>query len=246
LVFAWRRKAGEGEAGVKVLFVGEGPHELGPSEGSADPQPATGTVPILARKICPAISADSVAIPWRNIPLLPLNTKALDKDMKKRGYEAKAKRAVLLSIKRYSCGGTVCVVDEDTAPADCLTEMKAGCDFAKKLLGQNHVVACGLAIKSIEAWTLGVPKAIAEDLGLDLEAVKKVYPHKHVEELSENSGKAEYKPKALLQRIAQLKHESDSTKFRMAVAERTSIAELRAACPKGFDPFVKDLQAAFG
>jgi len=231
---------------VKVLFVGEGPHDLGASQGGTGPQLASGTVPILARKVCPSIGTDSLALPWRRVGLLPLNTKVFDRDMKRKGYEAKAMRAVLLSARRFGCGGTVCVVDEDTAPPNCLKELKAGCDRGMQVIGQKHRTACGLAIKSIEAWTLGARQALAVELGVHLETVRELYPPKHVEELAEKSEKAEYKPKALLKRIAQLKHRTASTEFRETVAERTDIEELKASCPKGFTPFVSELLASFG
>jgi hypothetical protein len=231
---------------VKVLFVGEGPHELGPSESEPGPRVATGTVAILARKICPALGLDSIGLPWRQIGLLPLETKAFDRDMKRKGYEAKAKRAVLLSARRFACAGTICVVDEDTAPPDCLQTMTDGCKRAIAIIGQKHHAACGLAIKSIEAWTLGARQALAQELGVELEVLSKQYPSKDVEELSERSQKPDYQPKRLLGRIAQLKHRSATTEFRQAVAERTNVAELKAACPKGFAPFAKELLAAFG
>jgi hypothetical protein len=68
---------------VKVLFVGEGANDVGAAAANPrDLRSAGGTVCILARKVCPSISADSVALTWSAIARF--NPKA-----KKRGYTAK-------------------------------------------------------------------------------------------------------------------------------------------------------------
>ena len=114
-------------------------------------------------------------------------------------------------------------------------------------LFQQHRIAWGLAIESIEAWTLGAPDAIAEELGVTAEAVNQLYPRGiHVEDLFEGSGKEHHRPKKLLERIAQLKHRQDSTDFRQAIAERTDVTALEQACPQGFAPFKKRLVDAVG
>jgi hypothetical protein len=87
--------------------------------------------------------------------------------------------------------------------------------------------------------------SIAEELGVDVELVQKEYARPvDVESLSERSGKPERRPKQLLERIARLKHRSDSTEFREAIAERTDPAALGRACPLGFAPFAERLRRA--
>jgi hypothetical protein len=188
-----------------------------------------------------------VAIRWREIPVLPLNQKKLDRDLKKAGYETKVKRAILLSGLVYGCEGTVCVVDGDTAPDDCLARMNAGREAAITELGKPHAVALGVAVLSIEAWILGARHATADELGIDLGTAAKSCPRgKHLEELSGTSGNPGHQPKRVLEAIAQLANRSDSTELREAIAERADIEELERECPKGFKPFAEMLRAAFG
>jgi hypothetical protein len=111
----------------------------------------------------------------------------------------------------------------------------------------GHPIIWGLAIESVEAWTLGAPEKIAEELGVDIKLVQQYYPPGvHVESLFERSGKPEHRPKQLLERIVQLKNRQDTTEFRQAVAERTEISALERACPQGFAPFAEQLRKAFG
>ncbi len=231
---------------MKVLFVGEGNHELGQSTPLPEPRPATGMVPTLARKISPQIAEDSSALRWPQLPRFKLEKKKLDRDLAKRGYDNKVKAAILVGALKFDCNGTVCVADADTAPEGCLEIMRSGRDQALSLIGEDHLVVCGLAYQSIDAWTLGAQRAIAEVLGLELEAIRAKYPSKAIEELVNTSGKTEHRPKQLVQTIAELAHRDGDTGFRQEVAERTNVAELENACPKGFKPFADQLRATFG
>jgi hypothetical protein len=233
---------------LKVLFVGEGKHELGPSQSGRLPQPATGPVPALVRRICPSLAAEHVGLTWIKLGLFQVGQKQLDRDIAGSGYRRKAKRAVLLSDK-FQCDGTVCVVDADTASADCLDQMRQGQTEGLKMLEslhRSHAAACGVAHKSIDAWILGARTALAAQLGVTVEALRQYYPAKHIEELSNQSGKEEHQPKAILGRIASLHGRAADTDFRTAVAERTDIEELEKECPKGFKPFAQDVSRAFG
>ncbi len=222
---------------MKTLFVGEGPHDIGnPGSDPFQPRPAQGVIPILARKVCPSISPESVSLAWKEIA-------RFNPQGKKRGFESKVPAAVLVA-GRFSCSGSVFVADRDGDPSR-YDGLKAGVNRTKEIFPQ-HPIAFGLAVESIEAWTLGVPNKIAEGLGVDVLQVQAEYPRGvHVEEMSERSGKEEHRPKKLLEQITQLKHRSASTEFRQAVAERTEIAELEKACPKGFQPFAGQLRGAF-
>ena len=231
---------------MKVLFVGEGNHELGPATTARPPSPTTGVLFTLARKVCPLIT-EGLAIRWREIASLPLNRKKLDRDLKRAGYETKVKRAILLSGLVFACAGTVCVVDGDTAAEDCMGGMLAGRDAALAELGKPHAVALGIAVLSIDAWILGARHAIAQELGIDIGELAKEYPRgKHIEELSGTSGNLGHQPKRVLEAIVQLVHRSDSAELREAIAERTEIQEIERECPKGFQPFAESLRAAFG
>jgi hypothetical protein len=222
---------------MKVLFVGDGKHDIGKKEYDPTPRLGGGTVGTLALIICPAIT-ESIALAWREISRF--------NPACKHGYAAKVSAAIVASSKRYGCDGTVCVVDHDRDPSR-LPEMKKGQARGLQLVGDDHRVACGVAVESIEAWTLGARKSIAEELGQNEEDIRSIYPSGvHVEHLYENSGKEEHRPRAILKRIAKIGHREPDLEFREAVARRTDVQQLEKECPKGFKPFVDELRVAFG
>ncbi|MHB1422683.1 MAG: hypothetical protein ACYC3I_05700 [Gemmataceae bacterium] len=222
---------------MKLLFIGEGRHDIGDS--NADPSPprsAQGTIPTLARRICPNIASESVALAWREI-------RRFNPSAQKHGYPAKIAAAVLLAARKFGCAGTVVVADRD-GQAGRQSEMAEGVERARQLF-PTHRAVWGLAFESIEAWTLGVPEKIAEELGVDLNLVQQQYPRGvNVESLSERSGKVDHRPKQLLERIAHLNHRQDSTDFRQAIAEKTDVATLAQVCPQGFAPFAEQMRNA--
>ncbi len=222
---------------MKVLFVGEGRHDIGdPSSNQYQPRPAGGTIPALVRHIWKTMAQESVALAWSEI--WRFNPQA-----KRRGYPSKVAAAVLLSSRRLGCLATVVVTDRDgndTRDAELEKAIHSVND-----LFPSHLIVWGLAVESIEAWTLGAPEAIAEELGVAGDVVRQQYPRGvEIEAMSERSGKLDHRPKALLERIAQLRHRSDCTEFREAVADKTDIVALAQACPKGFKPFVEKLRSA--
>lgn len=224
---------------MKILFIGEGRHDIGdPNPNTDQPRPAQGTIPTLCRKICSLISSESVALAWKEI-------RRFNPFAQKRGYRAKVAAAALLAVKKFACAGTTVVADRD-GEVSRESALQDGVSNAQQLFPRFPIV-WGLAVESVEAWTLGVPSHIAEELGIDLQTVHEQYPRGvSVESLSERSGKEEYHPKRLLQRITQLKSEIDSTAFRQAIAERTDVKALEKACPQGFAPFAAQVRAVFG
>jgi hypothetical protein len=223
---------------VKVLFVGEGQHDIGKATFSPNqPRPAGGVMPVLAGKLA-QISENSLAISFREIPLF-------DRERRGSGLAKKVEAAILLS-QRFECAGTICVSDRDGKEGR-LEQLAQGKVAGQSLLNQPHPVACGLAVESIEAWTLGDPRAIADVLGLEpAEVEAKCRTGKHLEELKETSGKPDHRPKSLLQTLAQLKHRDDGEEFRREVAQRADIGRLESACPKGFAPFAAEIRREFG
>lgn len=224
---------------MKLLFIGEGRHDIGdPIPNAYDPRPALGAIPGLARRICPEIDAESVALAWTE--LIRFNPSA-----RKRGFPAKIVAAVLLAVRKFGCAGTVLVADRDRDEGR-LSAMEEGTERAREQF-PDHPTAWGLAVESVEAWTLGAPDKLAEELGVTLEEVQQTYPvGVHVESLYERSGKEDHRPKQLLERIASLDYREDCTDFREAVAERTDVAVLEQACPQGFAPFAERVRRAFG
>ncbi len=220
---------------MKVLFIGEGRHDIGdPDTNPVQPRLAQGTIPTLARNLCPRIAPDSLALAWREIA-------RFNPSARKRGIPAKIAAAVLIAVRRFGCEATVVVGDRD-GQIDRQTEMETGVDRACQLFPQ-HPTVWGLAIESVEAWTLGVPETIAEELGVEVKLVQQHYPRGvDVESLSERSGKTDHRPKQLLERLAQLRHRHDCTEFRQMIAEKTNVDALSRACPKGFAPFAQCLR----
>jgi hypothetical protein len=217
---------------MKLFFVGEGPHEVGHDPGQHEAFEARGVVPALVRRAGIAAGGDSLATFWRRLTRL---------SKERKGFASKAKAAVLVAKRRHGCDGVVMVVDNDTKDDENrLARIQSAQPDAEV------PVACGLAVQSIEAWTLGAASALAAELGVDVSQVRELYPHRSVEDLSERSGKEDLRPKPLLDRIAKLARRAADSDFCEAVAARTDVDELSKACPRGFAPFVKELHAAFG
>jgi len=222
---------------VKVLYVGEGNHDIGPAPANPNqPRTAAGPIPTLVRKIQPAISEDSLALAWRELA-------RFNRDAKKRGYEAKVKAALLLAESKFGCAGCILVVDQDR-DEDRRTILHQAAQTAPKRASSFPVVV-GVAVESVEAWTLGARGAVAAVLGLDLATIERQYPSPHVESLHENSGKEEHRPKRLLQKIADLARRSDGLDLRTQIAEKTEVADLEVACPSGFAPFARAIREQF-
>lgn len=221
---------------MKLLFVGEGSQDIGRPEFAPKPRPAGGVVAVLARRLCPAISADSIALSWRKIPVL-------DRKKRGKGFAAKVTSAILLAAQQ-GCAGTVCVVDRDRDDGR-LQQMEEGKNRGLELVSGPHAVVCGIARESIEAWTLGAPEAIARVLRADVAQLQVAYKLGDVETFYQHSGKAENRPKDILARVAELGHLEDSTEFRERVAEHTDLDALVQVCPKGFGPFAAELLRAF-
>lgn len=221
---------------MKVLFVGEGPHDIGRDENAAfPPSAANGVVPILARKVVPAIAQDSLAIKWREITLL---------DPHKKGLDNKVAAAILISARRFGCAGTICVRDQDRA-GDLAESLAAGIQKGLRQAGGGHKATFGLAVESVEAWSLGAPSALAAVLGIPNAQMETLYRVRDVEKYHEKSGKEEHKPKKILEQIAAIQNRHSGTEFRQEVANATDIAELEKNCPAGFLPFAARLRETF-
>ncbi len=222
---------------MKVLFVGEGPHDIGVSGKSPNqPRMATSVVSVLARKAAPTIDPATAAIRWADIVLL-------GKRSKKRGLQAKVSAAIVLSFSK-GFHGIALIHDRDKDEAR-LALMEAGKVDGDQQVDPGHKSVCAVAVESIEAWILGAPSALASELGKSIKDVTDHYKPHRVEELYENSAKVERRPKVLLAKIAELAHRQADTPFRIAVAEKTDIDELKQHCPEGFKPFAEALAKSF-
>jgi Domain of unknown function (DUF4276) len=228
---------------LKILFVSDGNHDLGPSGSASEPRPAAGILPTLARKVVPAIAAESIALRWAELSRFPVRSDRGGFKTRSTGYAAKVAAAKLMATRRFYCAAVVCVADRDGARhADRLDQMKNGRDESAVACP----VACGLAVESIEAWTLGAPEALAAELGVPVSRVQALYPRAPVEALKETSEKDDHRPKHCLDRIAALGSRSADAVLRAEVAARTDIAALERACPEGFAPFAAELRSVLG
>lgn len=225
---------------MKVLFVGEGTHDIGPAgdEGAARRgvhaelgRPARGVVPALACKAVPGIEKSaSRALAWREV--------ALYSGDRKPGLDRKVKGAALIATRRLGLDAVVCVHDRDGEKhAYRLDDMQRA---AAEVTAAP--VACGLAVESIEAWTLGACEALAAELGLGEAEVRRHYDPARAESLLPNSEKAEKRSKGLLERVTSAAHREPDLALREAVAERTDVDLLSRRCPEGFGKFLEELQ----
>lgn len=214
---------------MKVLFVGEGSHDIGSTGGYVhEPFPAEGTIPALCRRVIPKIAMDSVALRWVDIVRLQPS---------KKGFEAKARAARLIAERRVeSCKGLVLVVDNDG------DEDGARLERLRAAKSEGFPVACGVAVESIEAWTLGATSALATVLRASAAEIRRTVGDRPVEALKESSPRS---AKQALSEIASLDNRVADTAFRQEVAELTDVAALAKACPRGFEPFVEELREAF-
>lgn len=215
----------------RVLFVGDGKHDIGAPEWPCDvPFAARGVVPHLAERAAAIDRTSSLALRWADIPRLAPG---------KKGYLHKLRAAQLLG-RRHGLDAVVAVVDEDNDPdRRALTE-------AAKHDTPGVPAVLGVAVRSIEAWTLGAMTALAAELGTTATRLRARYPAP-VEHLYEGSNKEELRPKLLLRKLAEdTAHRGDSLELREKVAERSDIDELCRHCPDGFARFAADLRACLG
>src|SRR5947207_955575 len=130
---------------MKLLFIGEGRHDIGdPNSNPSQPRPAQGTIPTLARRICPEIARESVALAWTEI-------RRFNPSAQKRGYRAKITAAALIATRKFACAGTIVVTDRD-GKTGRQSEMEEGAQGARQLF-PKHSTVWGLAVESVEAWT---------------------------------------------------------------------------------------------
>ena len=229
---------------LKVLFVGEGRHDIGPSDFANQYRPARGVVPTLVRKIVTEVSDDSVAIAWRDITAFRKAEKGRLVDVAHKRLARKVKQAVEMA-RRIGCQATICVHDTDRFD-DRDQGLLAGRDLVT--VDDGHRVVVGLAVRVVETWTLGAPQAIAQVLGQERKLVEDEIgvALSKIESLSNDSSREENQPKVILERVANMGHRKADVEFREEVAEATDVAELERNCPKGFGPFARELREAFG
>ena len=217
---------------MKVLFVGEGSDDIGRAEFATRPRPAAGAVPTLAKRVVPEIGNDSLAIPWQHITRF-----SKDRD-KATGYAAKVRAAVKIA-EMYGCEATVCVPDRDRDPRR-IEQLIRGAEESRS---ESHPIVTGIAIESVEAWTLGARTALKEMLGVSDTELDQLYRASRVERYYNNSGDATKRAKRILERVAALANRSASSEFREEVAELTDPQELERSCPEGFAPFAVALRS---
>lgn len=215
---------------MRVLFVGEGVHDVG-RDAESQGEPAGGVVQTLVRGLHPHVAADSPARHWKDMPRFRVGPS--------RGLTSKLKAAVLLAQRTYRCAAIVAVVDRDHDDSR-VADLHAACQSAHH---DALPVVGGVAVNSIEAWTLGAPTALATVLGTTVDKLTRHYQPARVERLYQNSDDAAKRPKDLLDHLAQTHaHRAADLSFRREVAALTDPVELARHCPEGFAPFAASLR----
>jgi hypothetical protein len=222
---------------MKLLFVGEGATDIGSPGFANPPRRATGVLFILSRKVCPSIDSECLAVFLQELVIL---------NREKRGniYAARVAKAMVLAAA-HGCSGTVFVVDRDN-DEDRLKNLEEGIGRGLAALGVPHRAVVGVAIKTIEAWMLGTPSALAAALQIAVAEITREYNPHAVEDMHPRSGKPEKQSDRLLASIAEIGYRVDSTAFREEIAELANIDELERHCKEGFKPFADKLRGAFG
>lgn len=199
---------------MKLLFVGDGKHDVGNPGFGLQPRPVGGVVFTLARRICSRIAEDSTAMYWRELSVLPQGKKA-------KGWADRVESAIVLS-HQFGCQGTICVIDRDGKP-ERQQHLEDGRQRGLEVVGTGHLVVCGIAVQSIESWTLGDPDALASVLDLEVKALQEFYKVGDVESFYNLSGKPEHRPKDILKRIAERANQTDTTELRGRIAEAADL-----------------------
>ncbi|MBI4568312.1 MAG: hypothetical protein HY719_07930 [Planctomycetes bacterium] len=237
---------------MKVLFVGEGPHDIGraPPHGGKRERPAGGVVFNLARRAVPSIGEDSISLTWLSVADLAPKSRKPGKGVP-RGWRKKVGAAVLLSTTRYGCAGTVMVVDEGDHQTKSRRSL-AGVELAEGAIqaGRNnrdHAIATGVVVQSIEAWTIGAVDALAREVGVSVKTLTTKYPEvAQPESLHQEKETGDMRAsKPLLQEIARSCGQDADTAFRERVARTTNVDKLAKTCPLGFRPFLEQLREHF-
>jgi hypothetical protein len=215
---------------VRVLFVGEGEHDVGRDAESPGDNFA-GVVQTLARRVCPPVAEDSPARHWKTITLFPGG--------RSRGLSQKVKAAARRAPRVVAGAAGVAVVDRDHDEGRAAT-LHSACGAAHR---DELPVIGGVAVNSIEAWTLGAPTALAAVLGTSVATLARAYQPARVEALYQGSDVPAKRPKDLLERLArELAGRSDGVALRVEVAQLTEPAEVERHCPEGFVPFARALR----
>lgn len=57
---------------MRLLFIGEGRHDIGdPNPDPYQPRPAQGTIPTLARRVCPGSARLNRVVAWEALAFFP-------------------------------------------------------------------------------------------------------------------------------------------------------------------------------
>lgn len=205
---------------VRVLFVGEGSHDVGAraARGGAHATPG-GVLFAIAQRISPVVAFEAQATTW---------TAAA------RGARGYADKVRLLDLRAQvdDIDLVVTLIDRDDDARKLQTIERAA--------RQTQVpFVCAEAVRVIEAWTLGDPEAIARHTG-NANAARHIAGSISggVESLAGTDAKS------LLRAV--LGSHRDVTSSCVLIAQHADVGVLCANCPKGFRPFADKLAKATG
>lgn len=220
---------------MKILFVGEGVHDLNRRDWTQDFGKADGVVAELLRRACPdAVGDESISVPWKS--------KALTVLSKKRGISPRVHKLQLAVefAKRQNCAATVAVYDDDNREGRADALIDAGTEVTRS--HPDHRVITGVAVRTIEAWCLGAVSALAEVAGVPADEIDR-RRRKSPEDLDSDDSPSGKGSKTILDDIAKACGETKAhAEFRAEVARRTDVEELARNCPRGFGPFLRQVR----
>lgn len=189
---------------MRVLIVSEGKHEIGDESG-------VGVLEQLVRRLLPERDLEFHCDKWSNPDIHALNGKG-------QGLFKRAARW-MLEANRRGYDAVVLVTDEDG-----FHQRRSELDQAQHWKDAPLPHACGLAIRSIDAWLLADDVALSRALGRTIER------QKDPERIRE--------PRPLLRQLCiSTGIEEDPARTYVKVASTCDLSVLENRCPKGFRPF---------
>lgn len=217
---------------VRLMVVGEGPHELGdPETWESDGEAGGAALPVLVHRVL----REPAEVCYHKKKLSAKGSRNEQKRAKHRhGRGTKASGRVKIWIDRAlraGCHGVIILWDHDGDDVtDRLGQMRIGRDeMANDSFAAYPACAVGVAVKSFDAWMIADGAAVGQAEGDSANS------HPSPESL----GSAH----ATKTRAMDIFGDEEGLRVRYAcVAEHTDLDTLAACCPEGFAPFKQEIE----
>jgi len=213
---------------VKVVIICEGPTEGVSPHNRVRPAPER--LASLAELVSKALRGEDVEL----LPSPTLRVTGGSGPILKNGCEL-----IKRSHVNQQPDVVVMVVDNDRTPGhERLKILRQHRDTFWEERKIPTRIAVGVAIEAFEAWLLADRKALKEALGLSQQPPDEGSP----EGLTGRPGSGSHPNEKLNQLIARDSRERGYVECVADIASRTRIDELTRRCPKGFEPFARELR----